>query len=84
MKTGDHEHPLVGRIRAWDALIILHRLPVSPVQFISHLFFFPASFTPCGFGPGFFSFFAFYFYFSLIERGFPDPFSLDPHFMTPD
>ena len=38
MKTGDHEHPLVGRIRAWDGLIILHRLPVSPLPFTSHLF----------------------------------------------
>ena len=50
MRTGDHEHPLVGRIRPWDALIILRRLPVSPR--------FPTSISS-GFGPGFFSPFIF-------------------------
>ena len=30
MKTADREHRLLGRIRLWDALIILLRLPVSP------------------------------------------------------
>ena len=57
MKAGDYTHPLVGRIRPWDALIILLRLPVSPgLQFIPRLFF-PASFI--SHGPGFspFSFF---------------------------
>ena len=44
MKTGDHDHPVVGRIRAWDALIILFRRPVSSLLFISHLSFSPASF----------------------------------------
>lgn len=42
MRTDDHEHPVRGRIRAWDGLIILLRLPVSPPLFISHLLFFSA------------------------------------------
>jgi len=41
MKTGDHEHSLVGRIRGWDGLIILVRSPVSPPT--SH---FPPIFFP--------------------------------------
>jgi len=44
MKTGDDRHSLVGRIRSWDALIILLREPVSPLPFISHLLFPPSSF----------------------------------------
>jgi len=63
MRTGDREYPLVGRIRSWDALIILLRLPVSPLLFISRQLFHPLR---RGFrvGPGHFS----PFYFS-----FPDP-----------
>ena len=41
MKAGDLDHPVVGRIRAWDALIILFRRPVSSLLFISHLPFSP-------------------------------------------
>ena len=43
MKTGDHVHPVVGRIRAWDALIILSRGRVSSRLFIFHLSFSPTS-----------------------------------------
>jgi hypothetical protein len=39
MQTGDHEHLLRGRIRDWDGLIILNRLPVSTLLFISHPLF---------------------------------------------
>lgn len=42
IQTGDHEHPLRGRIRSWDGLIILRRLEVSTLLLISHpIFCFP-------------------------------------------
>ena len=44
MKTGDRDHQVVGRIRAWDALIILFRRPVSSLLFISHLSISPTAF----------------------------------------
>ena len=70
IKTGDHEHPLVGRIRGWDGLIILVRQQVSPQPLISRLFF-STPFISYGFEPRLpiFPFFhlLFYFIFSLIE-----------------
>ena len=36
MKTSDQEHLLMGRVRSWDGLIVLRRLPVSPLLLISH------------------------------------------------
>lgn len=56
MKTADREHRLLGRIRPWDALIILLRLPVSPQPLTSHLFLFPHLPYSYGFGPGVFYF----------------------------
>ena len=85
MKTGDHEHPLVGRIRAWDALIILLRLQVSSPPFISRLFKFSTSFTSYGSCPTFLSPPRISFLFSLIELVDPLTHSLsNPHFTTPD
>lgn len=58
MKTADREHRLLGRIRPWDALIILLRLPVSPYPLTSHLFLSPRPPHSYGFGPGVFSWLA--------------------------
>ena len=69
MKTGDHVHPVVGRIRAWDALIILLRLRVSSLLFISHLSFLPHFI---------------YFSFPPIECVDSLARPLDPHFTTAD
>ena len=41
MTVDDHERSLVGRVRAWDALIILLLVPVGPLPLISRLSFFP-------------------------------------------
>ena len=85
MKTGDDEHPLVGRIRAWDALIILLRLQVSSPPFISRSFKFSTSFTSYGFGPTFLFPFRISILFSLIELVDPLTYSFsNPQFMTPD
>ena len=64
MRTADREHRLLGRIRSWDALIILLRLPVSPQPLTSHL---PYSY---GFGPG-------VFYFSSLA-GYANSLALSP------
>lgn len=61
MKTGDHEHPLVGRIRVWDALIILFRHPVSLQPLISHLRFPPPPFLVVSDPVSFIFIFVFYF-----------------------
>lgn len=46
MKTSDQEHLLMGRVRSWDGLIVLRRLPVSPLLLISHHPPSPTSFIP--------------------------------------
>lgn len=51
--VGDHEDPLVGRVRAWDASIILLLALVSPSPLISRLFFFPTSPLVVSVPPGF-------------------------------
>ena len=81
MKSDDHVHRVEGRIRYWDALIILHRLPVS----ISHSFFttpphFSWSRTPFFF----FSFSVFHLFLVDSVRAFHGLFFLTPHFTASD